>query len=261
MNKINEIASALLKEGKVNLIIGYEQGTDKPRPLFCTSLEETDRLIFNDECRNNLAVYLTKKEIIGDNTIAVFATFYVIKSILQLNKENQIKKEKLLVFTVDKNGDVIELSNFDEMEKFVAENKPAPNPKMVALMEKIEKMSREERWAYWKSELTKCIRCYACRAACPLCYCNRCITEVNCPQWIDTWSSPLSNMEWQINRVMHMSGRCVGCGACADACPLDLPIGILAKKMALDIGEKFKPSDEGNVLSTFNPNDKENFIH
>jgi ferredoxin len=131
----------------------------------------------------------------------------------------------------------------------------------MAKIEEIEKMSLQERWQYWKSELDKCIRCYACRAACPLCYCNRCITEVNCPQWLDPWKSTLSNMEWQINRVMHMSGRCTGCGACAKACPLDLPIGILTKKMAKDVKELLGTGEGGNVLSTFNPNDKENFIH
>jgi ferredoxin len=261
MNKLNEKAAALLQEGTVKLIIGYEQGTEKPRPLFCTVPEDASRLIFNDQCKNNLAVYLTKKEIIGDEKIAVIATYYVMKSIVQLDKENQINKDNLMVLTVDSDGEVIEFNDYQEMEKYADEHVPAPNPKVVTKLEEIDNMSREERWAYWKSELTKCIRCYACRAACPLCYCNRCITEVNCPQWIDPWPTPLSNMEWQINRVMHMSGRCVGCGACAEACPLDLPIGLLTKKMAMDINAEFGSSDDGNVLSTFNPSDKENFIH
>lgn len=260
MNKLQEKAAALLQDGTVKLIIGFEQGTKKPRPLFCKSAEDAARLIFNDECRNNTAVYLTKKEIIGDEKIAIIATHRVLKSIIQLNRENQIKKENLIVITV-KDDEPIELSTFEEMEKFVADNEPAPDPKAMALLEKIDKMTREERWAYWKSEMEKCIRCYACRAACPLCYCNRCITEVNCPQWIDPWNSTLSNMEWQINRVMHMSGRCTGCGACADACPLDLPIGILTKKMSMDIKEAFGEWKDGSALSTFSPNDKENFIH
>jgi ferredoxin len=223
--------------------------------------EDAERLIFNDDCRNNTAVYLTKKEIIGDDKIAIVATHRVLKSILQLDKENQINHDNLLVFTVGKDGEVIAFDSYEVMAQYVADNEPAPDPKVLAKIEKIDKMSREERWAYWKSEMAKCIRCYACRAACPLCYCNRCITEVNCPQWIDPWNSTLSNMEWQINRVMHMSGRCTGCGACADACPLDLPIGLLTKKMAQDIKSTFGTPDEGNVLSTFNPNDKENFIH
>jgi len=261
MNKLQEKATNLLKEGTVKLIIGFEQGNNKIRPLFCEKPEDVEKLIYSDDCSTNNAVYLTKKELIGNDKIAIIATYKEVASIIQLNKENQIKKENLMVLTVGKDGDVTELTSFEEMEKFCEESTPAPDPVVAALVERIDKMSREERWAYWKSELNKCIRCYACRAACPLCYCNRCISEVNCPQWLDPWKSTLSNIEWQINRVMHMSGRCTGCGACAKACPLDLPIGILTKKMSTDIKEMLGEGEGGNVLSTFNPNDKENFIH
>ena len=65
---------------------------------------------------------------------------------------------------------------------------------------------------------------YACRAACPLCYCTRCIVEDNRPQWILPWASTLPNIEWQINRVMHMAGRCTGCTECERACPMDIPV-------------------------------------
>lgn len=261
MNKLQEKATDLLNEGVVNLIIGFEQGNNKVRPLFCEKPEDAEKLIYCDDCSTNNAVYLTKKELIGDGKIAIIATYKEVASIIQLNKENQIKKENLIVLTVGEDGEVTELASFEEMEKFCLEHTPTANPAMAATLEKIDKMSREERWAYWKTELDKCIRCYACRAACPLCYCNRCISEVNCPQWLDPWKSTLSNIEWQINRVMHMSGRCTGCGACAKACPLDLPIGILTKKMSTDIKEMLGNGEGGNVLSTFNPSDKENFIH
>src|SRR5574344_1500489 len=260
MSNITEKATALLKEGTVKMIIGYEMGTERPRPFFCHTAEECEKLIMNAECKNNLAVYLTKKEIIGEDKIAVIGNYYVVKTIIQLYRENQINLDNLMVMTADENGEVISFDTIDAMKEYTDTHEPAPNPKVLAKLEEIEKMSREERWAYWKSELDKCIRCYACRAACPLCYCNRCITEVNCPQWIEPWKSTLSNMEWQINRIMHMSGRCTGCGACAKACPLDLPIGILTKKMSKDVKEMLGNGEDGNVLSTFNPSDKENFI-
>jgi ferredoxin len=260
MSKITEKAAALLNEGTVKMIIGYEMGTERPRPIFCHTAKDCEKLMMNAECKNNLAVYLTKKEIIGEEKIAVIGNYFVVKTVIQLNRENQINLENLMVMTADENGEVISFATIEEMQAYVDTHEPTPNPKVLAALEKIEKMSREERWEYWKSELSKCIRCYACRAACPLCYCNRCITEVNCPQWIEPWSAPLSNMEWQINRVMHMSGRCVGCGECAAACPLDLPIGLLCKKMGMDIKSTFGGWKDGNVLSTYNIGDKENFI-
>ena len=259
MSKLSEKTATLLSEGTVKMIIGYEQGTERPRPAFCHTPEDCERLIFNDQCSNNLAVYLTKKEIIGEDKVGVVGNYYVIKTVIQLNLENQINLQNLVLMTVD-GDDIITFGSIDEMQQYVDTHEPVPNEKVLDAIEKIDKMSRSERWEYWKSELSKCVRCYACRAACPLCYCNRCVTEVNCPQWIEPWAAPLSNMEWQINRVMHMSGRCVGCGECAAACPLELPIGILTKKMGMDIKNTFGGWKDGSVLSTYNVNDKENFI-
>ena len=56
---------------------------------------------------------------------------------------------------------------------------------------------------------------------------------------------------------------CTGCGACYAACPLHLPIHLLTKKLTQEINREFgteRPA-KGNVLSTFSPDDKENFIH
>jgi len=122
-------------------------------------------------------------------------------------------------------------------------------------------MTAKERWTYWTNELSKCFKCYACRAACPMCYCAKCIVEVNRPQWIQPWTATISNMEWQINRAMHMAGRCSDCGACGAACPLGLPVHILMHKMRDLVKENFGEQDgKGNVLSTFKPEDKETFI-
>ena len=53
MSKLSEKTAALLSEGTVKMIIGYEQGTERPRPAFCHTPEDCTRLIFNDACKNN----------------------------------------------------------------------------------------------------------------------------------------------------------------------------------------------------------------
>ena len=126
-------------------------------------------------------------------------------------------------------------------------------------------MTPEERWAFWQNEFSRCIKCYACRAACPMCYCTRCIVEDNRPQWIDPWPSPLSNMEWQISRVMHLAGRCVGCGSCGEACPEHIPVHLLNRRLSQDIQADFgvvpgAAPKQRAVLNTFRVEDKENFI-
>ena len=43
MSKLTEKAVALLQEGEVNLVIGYEEGNHGTRPLFCRQAENADR--------------------------------------------------------------------------------------------------------------------------------------------------------------------------------------------------------------------------
>ena len=43
MSKLTEKAVALLQEGEVNLVIGYEEGNHGTRPLFCLNGNFTSR--------------------------------------------------------------------------------------------------------------------------------------------------------------------------------------------------------------------------
>lgn len=266
MSALTEKVAALLSGGIVTKVIGYEEGNKKPRPLFCESAEDAQRLIYDSRCMNNLAVYLTKPELLGTGKVAVVATIPVLRSIIQLSVEHQLKEDKFVFLTVNQKGEVIEFSGFDAMSEYLVQFQYAMEKKEQEMILKLEGMTREERWAFWMQELSQCFKCYACRAACPLCYCTRCIVEVNCPQWIQPWAAPIGNFEWQINRAMHLAGRCTGCGACGEACPVGIPIHLLTHKMMEDIGSEFgltpgQTAQNGNVLSTFNVGDKENFIH
>jgi Fe-S oxidoreductase len=61
-----------------------------------------------------------------------------------------------------------------------------------------------------------------------------------------------------------MAGRCTDCDACANACPIGIPLNLLTKKIRQEMTSNFgdlSPSMlTGNIMSTFKPDDKENFI-
>jgi ferredoxin len=258
---MKQLIKNLLERKEIDLFIGYEQGTRLPRPLFVTSTEDTNKLIFNEMCTGNLAVYLTHADLVGGKKVGIAASYYALRSISRLFDEHQLQEDSLKVYACTAEGEPKLLANAAEIKQYIAEN-PVPAKQVEDdWVKEIDAMPANERWAYWTQELSKCFKCYACRAACPMCYCTKCIAEVNRPQWIQPWASTLSNMDWQINRVMHQAGRCSDCGACGAACPLGLPIHILSHKLYelvhLHFGEDVA---EGSVLSTFQPNDKENFI-
>jgi ferredoxin len=261
MNEISQQVEALFENKEIDLFIGYEQGTRRPRPFFVSNLEDTHKLIFDETCTGNLAVYLTRKDLVGGKKTGIAASYYALKNIIQLFNENQLKEENFRVIVLTEKGDMKLLRSKNEIKQFLQITLPPEKPNEDEWVRKIDAMTTSERWTFWINELSKCFKCYACRSACPMCYCTKCIIEVNRPQWIQPWASTLSNMEWQINRVMHIAGRCSDCGSCGAACPLGIPVHLLNHKIIKLVNENFGASTgKGNVLSTFQPNDKENFI-
>ena len=112
----------------------------------------------------------------------------------------------------------------------------------VASREKIETlegMTSEQRWEFWKNEFNRCIRCYACRNICPACFCERCFVEESEPQWILPVPRWQDNLMFQVIRNIHVAGRCTDCGECERACPVNIPLRSLTKKMYELVDELF----------------------
>jgi ferredoxin len=262
MNDIVNQAQTLLENKTIDIFIGYEKGTRSPRPAFVSNAEDAANLIFDETCSGNLAVYLTRKDLVGGKKVGIAASYYALKNILLLFEEYQLKEENLRIFTLSGNNEIKPIQTVDEIRQYLTETTEPAKPDDDAWVKKIDAMTVSERWEFWTNELSRCFKCYACRAACPMCYCAKCITDHNRPQWIQPWSSTFSNMDWQINRVMHMAGRCSDCGACGAACPLGIPVHLLSHKMMEAVKENFGTTDEkdGNVLAVFKPDDKDNFI-
>ncbi len=266
MEELRKRTSELLESGTVQLVIGYENcAGNKVRPAFAGKPGDTSKLVFDSHCVHNLAVYITKQDIRKRGRIAVTASVPVMRSIIQLASENQVSDKDTLVIGITPELEIKEFAALKEVESFVNQYQVTTRERDEEIMQKISGMNAKERWQFWMKTLEPCFKCFACRAACPLCYCTRCTVDMNRPQWVPVASHPLGNLEWHIMRAMHMAGRCTGCDACADACPLGIPLNLLTRKIRQDMESEFgesAPSLSGiNAMVTFKPDDKENFIH
>jgi len=127
-----------------------------------------------------------------------------------------------------------------------------------------ESKSLQERWEYFTQELSKCIRCYACRQACPNCYCKTCFIEQGKPRWVGATSELSDVMGFHIGRILHQAGRCVGCDACARACPMNVDLRSLTQKLVKDVEEMFgfvPGVSTGDLpLYTFSEDDSQSFV-
>ncbi len=114
---------------------------------------------------------------------------------------------------------------------------PVVNPR--ASIEEYETLSPVERRAFWAKQFEKCIRCYACRQACPGCYCKECFVDKNGQIWASKSTDATANWFFHMTRMMHIAGRCTGCGECERACPMGIPLSLMGKSMAADVQEMF----------------------
>ena len=93
----------------------------------------------------------------------------------------------------------------------------------------VERFSQEERLSRWMYEFQKCIKCYGCRNICPVCFCKECSLEHR--DLIATGALPPEVPVFHLVRAVHMAGRCIDCGLCEDACPVDIPLRLLYRKV------------------------------
>ena len=266
-------AKELLGLGEVQCVIGYEMrptvpgvthSRDRVRPVFVFDPVDTDKLVWNSNCHHNLMVYLRDQTVPlrrADDPprVAVVAKPCDVRALNVLIHEQQVVRDQVFVIGVACAGTMDPARAGGEGSESLAihcqrckERVPTiydalvGEPQEMSLepdtwsdVVELETMTAAERLAFWTQEFERCIRCYACRQACPGCYCFECLADQVDPPWLSIAHQLPEKAFFHIMRAYHLAGRCVECYACDHACPMNIPLSLLNRKIAKDLQTLF----------------------
>ncbi|GAB6146495.1 4Fe-4S ferredoxin [Desulfocicer niacini] len=308
--EIRERSAALLKEGRVDMVIGFKKGTLPMTsvPGIARTPQEAKDFVWDANCRLNLTGYLTNQK----QKIGIIAKGCDARNIVTHIMENKISREQLYIIGVPCTGMVDkesimalfenEITSFSEKGDFLQvttatsdlsidktdylrdncrtcmHRNPVIYDELIAEpvtelaiespfqdVEAIEALDTAQKWDHFDNLLNNCIRCYACRNACPLCYCPVCFVDASHPQWVGKGQDAVDVKTFHFLRAFHCAGRCTDCGACEEACPMNIKVRHFTRKLVkecVDIygWEAGLSLDQRPLLDTFRPDDPDTFI-
>lgn len=162
------------------------------------------------------------------------------------------KNEKVLLFARNDKSiedlSLIESISLEEKDIERKEEKERIEKEAKKKKEEIPKISSIEEL---EKELKKCVVCKNCRDMCPVCYCKECFFEqplgnpvggdlLNIVELKGAISAPTNKLFYHLTRLYHVCTTCVGCGACEDACPNEIPLTRVYPLVAEKVQELFE---------------------
>ncbi|MCL4376761.1 MAG: 4Fe-4S dicluster domain-containing protein [Actinobacteria bacterium] len=219
-NKLREKAKKLLSE--LDLIIGYAPGSDqlKVSPVFIEAADDTEKMIFNKFCINNLATYsyFLSNQIKGK--FGIILKPCDIKSIIQLISEGLLVRDRINIIAVGCSG-IIDY-------KKIAKEIPGAKITYAGIENGNLIINTSDKTFELKPENFYADKCYTCKIYDkPIIY-DEFIENDKKPdillreeyEDIDNFEKLNSN---EINNYWDIQfSRCIRCYACRNICPLEI---------------------------------------
>ena len=244
IDKIKMEIRKLFDSGRIEGFLGLREVNGHVGPHLFTGSADLEGLDLGDHKAPGDSRYPLGKVLVTITRKYPNATFGMLsrgcdeRALKMLFSQNQLDPEKIVSVGI---ACPQELADACECMKPFPDNFVAGTPaeprgfKSVAVMDEI---GLDQRFKSWLGEFAKCVKCYGCRDVCPMCYCPECTLSGR--NLIDVGSLPGESPIFHLTRALHMAGRCIDCGLCSQACPADIPLRTLYKKVADIVEEEYQ---------------------
>jgi formate dehydrogenase (coenzyme F420) beta subunit len=247
---MKEKIRTLLESGKVDVFLAYKmvEGHPVPHVFSRENIEELKELVAGSVRYplEKMAIEIIAQK--SNTVVGMLARDCNQRTLNVLFVSNQLRPEQIKVVDVkccpSKLSEHAQCSYLEPEP--CGEKKKRVGVDKNATLEHLEGLGQEELFARWMYEFQKCIKCYGCRNICPVCFCRECSLENS--DLIELNPLPPEVPLFHLVRAVHMAGRCVDCGLCEEACPMDIPLRLLYRKVNEIVARLFE-YDPGVSLS------------
>ncbi len=237
--KIQEIAARLLKEGKVDMVLGFRKGTVPMmnEPCVIRNPEDARALVWDSHCGINLANYLMdRKEKIG-----VVAKGCDSRNIVNHIVENKIRRDQLFVIGVPCTGMV------DKRNVASATEKEGEILEVLEEKDRITVKGSAFEKTFEKARVLQ-DNCRTCRHRNPVLYDEMAAEPVPEQEGPDPFQDvqEIEKMAPDEKRAFFESlvADCIRCYACRNACPLCYcPTCFVDESRPQWVGKSIDPTD------------------
>jgi len=224
--KLREEAKKIIAQKDVKYLIGWEKGTYgfQMRPLFITSVDDVNRLVFNPLCIHNLAVFpmleeklpIHKGENQEKNKIGIIVKGCDSRAIVQIIQEKGLKKENLIIIGIPCNG-VIDPKKVNKLFPHQTKTVDVEEGDKNLIIKTNDKAHRVP-----KDELVM-DKCKTCSFPNPVIYDILIGNEIKTslkPDYKEIESFEKKKLEEKWKYWEEQFEKCIRCYACRDVCPL-----------------------------------------
>lgn len=243
IENVKEKVQSLLEAGEIRGFLGLSEKNGHIGPcLFCEG-DDIDKLVAGDRKRPGDSRYPLNKQLIHlarfypEDRFGVLVRGCDERGLRTLFTWNQLNPNKIVPVGIACSQDLADACECIQPfpDEFVAGEK-AEGCSFSSVVQ-VEGLDLTKRFAYWMEAFSRCVKCYGCKYVCPVCFCKECSLE--CDDLIRTGDIPPEIPVFHLTRAVHMAGRCIDCGLCSEACPADIPLRTLYKKVADIMDQEF----------------------